>query len=166
MTFRERMLAAWSGRPSDHVPLTTWCFGLQAPPHLRWERDGRQVTYWYSKRMEHIHTLPQAWTLQDDFARVLALKNGIKETNTLSRLRVLSVERVITEELWSTAVEAYEMQMQLRLIHQLHQIEAGIMPDNYIDPAGLSDLEKRMLRDSFEVIERMHSFLKTIFPVA
>ena len=72
MTFRERIFAAWSGRPSDHVPLTTWCFGLKAPPHLRWEREGHAVTYWYSKRMEHLHTLPQAWTLEDDFARVLA----------------------------------------------------------------------------------------------
>jgi hypothetical protein len=72
MTFRERMFAAWEGRPGDHVPLTTWCFGIEAPSHLRWERDGRQVSYWYSKRMEHIHTFPQPWTLEDDFARVLA----------------------------------------------------------------------------------------------
>jgi len=36
---------------------------------LRWERDGREVTYWYSKRLEHIHTLPQPWTLEDDFKR-------------------------------------------------------------------------------------------------
>jgi hypothetical protein len=66
------MLAAWNGQPVDHVPLTTWCFGVEAPPHLRWEREGREVVYWYSKRMEHIHTLPQPWTLEDDFARVLA----------------------------------------------------------------------------------------------
>jgi CBS domain-containing protein len=57
------------------------------------------------------------------------------------------------------------MQMQLRLIHQLNQIEEGVLPDNHINPAELSDLEKRMLRDSFEVIERLHGLLKTIFPV-
>lgn len=72
MTSRERILAACEGRAADHVPLTTWCFGLPAPPHLRWERDGRPVPYWYSMRMEHLHTLPEPWTLEDDFRRVLA----------------------------------------------------------------------------------------------
>jgi CBS domain-containing protein len=117
---------------------------------------------------EHINKLDikrQGLTPFVNFARVLALQHGIKETNTLSRLHVLSKEKVIGEELWAMAVEAYEMQMQLRLIHQLNQIEEGILPDNYIDPANLSDLEKRMLRDSFEVIERLHGVLKTMFPV-
>ena len=117
---------------------------------------------------EHINKLDikrQGLTPFVNFARVLALKHGIKETNTLARLHVLSKEKVISEELWSMAVEAYEMQMQLRLIHQLNQIEVGTLPDNYIDPVELSDLEKRMLRDSFEVIERLHNVLKTIFPV-
>jgi len=117
---------------------------------------------------EHINKLDikrQGLTPFVNFARVLALKHGVKETNTLARLHVLSKEKVISEELWSIAVEAYEMQMQLRLIHQLNQIEVGTLPDNYIDPGELSDLEKRMLRDSFEVIERLHSVLKTIFPV-
>jgi CBS domain-containing protein len=100
-----------------------------------------------------------------NFARVLALKHRVNETNTLARLHVLAKEKVISDVLWAMAVEAYEMQMQLRLIHQLNQIESGILPDNHIDPAELTDLEKRMLRDSFEVIERLHSVLKTIFPV-
>ena len=117
---------------------------------------------------EHINKLDikkKGLTPFVNFARVLALQHGIKETNTLARLHVLAKEKVITDELWAMAVEAYEIQMQLRLIHQLNQIESGILPDNYIDPAELSDLEKRMLRDSFEVIERLHSVLKAIFPV-
>ena len=100
-----------------------------------------------------------------NFARVLALKYGIRETNTLSRLHVLHKEKAISEELWAMSVDAYEMQMQLRLIHQLTQLESGSVPDNHIVPAELSDLEKRMLRDSFEAIERMHNVLKTMFPV-
>jgi len=72
MNSKERLLAAWSGLPADHIPLTTWSFGFQPPPHLRWERDGREVAYWYSQRLEHIHTLPQPWDLEDDFRRVLA----------------------------------------------------------------------------------------------
>lgn len=99
-----------------------------------------------------------------NFARVMALKYGVKETNTLSRLHVLSKEGHISEELWASAREAYEIQMQLRLIHQLAQIEEGILPDNHIDPAQLSDLEKKMLKESFEVIDRLLGVLKTLFP--
>ena len=72
MTSKERMLAAWNGKPADHVPLTTWAFGLKPPKKLAWENNGRPIKYWYSKRLEHIHTLPQTWDLEDDFKRVLA----------------------------------------------------------------------------------------------
>jgi len=101
-----------------------------------------------------------------NFARVMALKYGVNETNTLTRLQVLYQEGHISEDLWASAREAYELQMQLRLIHQLTQIDEGVLPDNYIAPAQLSDLEKRMLKESFEVIERLHGVLRTLFPVS
>lgn len=72
MTSRERILSVINGQAADHIPLTTWCFGFEPPVHLRWKRDGQEVKYWYTKRLEHIHTLPQAWTLEDDFNRVKA----------------------------------------------------------------------------------------------
>lgn len=72
MTSRERILAALNGLPADHTPLTTWCFGLPAPDHLKWERDGQPRDYWYSMRMEHLHTTTVPWTLADDFRRVQA----------------------------------------------------------------------------------------------
>ncbi len=99
-----------------------------------------------------------------NFARILALRHDIKETNTLARLHVLAKENILDERLWAKAVDAYEMQMQLRIIHQLNQIEGDTQPDNYIAPDELSELEKRMLRDAFEVIDRLHGVLKTMFP--
>jgi hypothetical protein len=72
MNSRERILAAWNGRHHDQVPLTAWCFGIQPPSQLRWLRHGKEIKHWYSLRMEHIHTLPEPWELEDDFARVLA----------------------------------------------------------------------------------------------
>jgi CBS domain-containing protein len=100
-----------------------------------------------------------------NFARVMSLKHGIKETNTLARLNVLKDDRYISLDLWSSARDAYELQMQMRLVHQLHQIENDQMPDNYLNPAQLTDLEKRMLKDAFSVIERLQANLKTQFPV-
>ena len=71
----ERIQSAWQGRSPDHVPLTTWCFGLPVPPALRWKNSEGEVRYWYSKRMEHLHTLPFEWTLQDDFNRALTWRS-------------------------------------------------------------------------------------------
>ena len=70
MTSKERIQAAWDGKPADHVPLTTWCFGLAVPESLQWEKDGTRRKYWYSERMEHLHTLPFPWETEDEFKRV------------------------------------------------------------------------------------------------
>lgn len=67
---RERLLTAISGGKPDHVPFYCWCFGFAPPSRLRWHRAGREVAHWYSMRLEHIHTLPQPWTVEDDFERV------------------------------------------------------------------------------------------------
>ena len=72
MKSKERILCAINGITGDHLPFTTWCFGFQPPEHLRWMTNGKDVKYWYTNRLEHIHTLPQPWTLEDDFKRVLA----------------------------------------------------------------------------------------------
>lgn len=101
-----------------------------------------------------------------DFARVLALKYGVSETNTLARLEALVKEQHIRDDLYAATIEAYELQMQLRLVHQLTLIEQGILPDNYIDPALLTELEQRMLKDAFGVIERVQNFLDKLFPTA
>ena len=75
MNSRERLRAVWNGQATDYVPLTMWCFGFPAPAGLGWERDGRPVTHWFTKRLEHIHHLPQAWELEDDFRRVMAFRS-------------------------------------------------------------------------------------------
>lgn len=72
MTSKERIVASWRGEPHDHIPFTTWCFGFQPPPHLRWQRNDQEVVHWFTQRLEHIHTLPEPWELADDFQRVLA----------------------------------------------------------------------------------------------
>ena len=101
-----------------------------------------------------------------NFARVLALKHGISETNTLARLKALLAAELIGHELWKLAFDAYELQMQQRLIHQLRQMEEGMLPDNHINPEQLSDLERRMLKGAFTVIERLYSVLGKMYPVA
>ncbi|HIP40704.1 MAG TPA: cyclic nucleotide-binding/CBS domain-containing protein [Desulfocapsa sulfexigens] len=101
-----------------------------------------------------------------NFARVLALKHGINETNTLARLKALFDADFISRDIWASTNDAYELQMQQRLIHQLRQIEEGTLPDNHINPEQLSELDRRMLKDAFTVIERLYSVLDKMYPTA
>lgn len=121
MTSRERILAAWDGRAVDHIPLTTWCFGFTAPAHLRWERNGRQIKHWYSMRLEHIHTLPNPWSLEDDFCRVLAWRSlGVDDV-----LDVSVPWSVHPEVTWTDGTIAPSAQG-----------ECPVMTRNYRTPAG------------------------------
>jgi CBS domain-containing protein len=98
-----------------------------------------------------------------DFARVLALKNGLKESNTLGRFQLLRDLQLLSPEFYAEIIAAYEFIMQLRLIHQLHQTENNEPLDNYLNPARLSDLEKQTLKEAFEVIRRMQTYIKQEF---
>lgn len=100
-----------------------------------------------------------------DFARIMALRSGLTETNTLTRLRTLGEAGAIPSELYTETVEAYEFQTQIRLIHQLRLLESGKQPDNYVDPAELTDVEKKTLKEAFGVIGRMQAYVKTEFRV-
>ncbi len=100
-----------------------------------------------------------------DFARVMALRHGLRETNTLARIQKLGEESLIPHELYSEIREAYEFQMQIRIVHQIRLIENGQEPDNYIDPSEISDREKHTLKEAFEVINRLQGYLKNEFRV-
>jgi CBS domain-containing protein len=100
------------------------------------------------------------------FARLMALRYGIEETNTLARLALLSQQGRISREFYEDMREAYEFQSQLILVHQLERIETGQKPETYIEPSALSDLEKRTLKEAFAVIDRMLAFIRHEFPGA
>lgn len=98
-----------------------------------------------------------------DFARVLSLKHGVPETNTLERLQMLGEAEAITSELTQSTTQAYEFQMQLRLMHQQRMDEEGLEPDNFVDPSELSDMERHTLKDAFAVTSELKALLKEDF---
>lgn len=95
-----------------------------------------------------------------DFARLFSLKHGIPENNTLGRLQILHEDGHLSHELYSETIKAYEFLMQLRLIHQLRMIEHNQPPDNHLNPADLSELEKQTLKEAFEVVRRLQSHIR------
>jgi len=70
MTSRERMLAAIRHERPDRVPLYAWAFGFSPPARLRWSVSGEERKHWFTGRLEHLHTLPEPWDIEDDFRRV------------------------------------------------------------------------------------------------
>lgn len=98
-----------------------------------------------------------------DFARVMSLYHGIRETGTLTRLDLLHQAGHLSRDLYHEAREAFEFLLHARLMHQLEQMEAGTKPDNRIDPGTLSSLEKRTLREAFGVISALHGVLRETF---
>lgn len=99
------------------------------------------------------------------FARILCLKYGMKETNTIARLQALQGEGVVSMELASAAIRAYEIQQQFRIVHQLDQIEREIPPDNFIAPVAMTEMERAMLKEAFGVIEKLQAILDRHFPL-
>lgn len=100
-----------------------------------------------------------------NFARLMSLRHGIKETNTLERIEALAKGDLIPRALHLETRDAYEFQMQLRLVHQLRLIEAGQPPNNFVDPTELSDVEKQTLKESLSVIGRIQSHVKAEFGI-
>jgi CBS domain-containing protein len=98
-----------------------------------------------------------------DFARVMALYHGIRETSTLGRLELLHQEGHLSRDLFHEAREAFEFLLHSRLMHQLEQMEQGMTPDNRLDPGTLSSLEKRTLREAFGVTTALHGVLREVF---
>ncbi len=98
-----------------------------------------------------------------DFARVMALKHGVGETNTLERLQMVVEAGGLTDELNQSANQAYEFLMHLRLTHQHKLIEAGLEPDNFLDPAALSDMDRRTLKDALTITTQIKNYLKEAF---
>ncbi len=98
-----------------------------------------------------------------DFARLMSLRNGVRETNTLERLQLLGEGGHISRELYLKASQAYEFQMQLRLVHQQMMHEEGLEPNNFIDPRDLSELERTTLKEAFGVISDIKSYLREAF---
>lgn len=99
-----------------------------------------------------------------DIARVIALDQGIKATNTVERLDAAFQCGALSEEMHGNLLDALEYIGSLRIRHQAKQIRAGLNADNYLPPEELTGLEKNHLKDSFSIIKTMQHFFESRYP--
>jgi CBS domain-containing protein len=99
-----------------------------------------------------------------DVTRVYALKNNVRQTNTLSRLFRLYTKHAVTAREYHNIVQSYNFLMTLRFRRQITNImDEGTPPDNYINPSNLSHLDRHMLKEIFKTIENFQQKLNMEF---
>jgi CBS domain-containing protein len=99
-----------------------------------------------------------------DFARLLALRHQIEETNTLERLSHLRIKEVLSQREYEEVEKAYSFLLQLRFVRQITAIvDERRKPDNYINPKDLTRIEQKMLKEIFIRIEKLQGKLESDF---
>lgn len=96
-----------------------------------------------------------------DMARLYALAGGLAPINTWERLEAIADAGTMTRSTVEDVRDAFEFISMVRLQHQAKQIENGQKPNNHMPPEELSALERRHLKDAFEVISTMQESMAT-----
>lgn len=98
-------------------------------------------------------------TLIVDLIRLFAFEKVIKETSTFERIEILRCKHAIIRDLADEIIFSFDFLMLMRIENQLSNIEKGLEPQNFIDPKELSNLKKKMLKETFSLITRMQDMV-------
>ena len=91
--------------------------------------------------------------------RSLALAHGIQATSTADRLEALTVAGKLPEKLAADLIDSLHFFMSLRLKVGLQEIETGRAASGDIQPAGLSSLDRDLLKETLGVVRQFKALL-------
>ncbi len=97
--------------------------------------------------------------------RSLALKEKIRETTTIKRIKLLEQAHVLEHEMASELLEAFDVLGTLRLKSQLKQILDSKEINNEIDTHTLGKIERDLLKDSFSIVNTFKKFITFSFQI-
>jgi CBS domain-containing protein len=100
--------------------------------------------------LKHSGTLPLVGCI-----RLLALRDGVKETSTLRRMSVLHDAGSLSDNEYDYLKGAFNHITFLLLRQQLADFRAGRQVGNHVHPNDLTNREKDILTDSLRAIERL-----------
>jgi len=98
-----------------------------------------------------------------DGLRLLALREGIRETNSLERLFRLKERGVFKPDDAEYIEAAYESLMMFRIRAAMHKMRLGQEPDNHINLDQLTKKEKSLLKESLLMVNRLQSLISHAF---
>jgi len=87
-----------------------------------------------------------------DLARWAGMTAGVACASTSARLRAASDHGTLSLSDSLTLRDAFELTSQLRLDHQVAQLEAGIEPDDVVALEDLSPLQRTYLKEAFRAV--------------
>jgi CBS domain-containing protein len=94
-----------------------------------------------------------------DVARVLALELGVPSTNTIERLKAATKKKVLRPDFFAAIDDAYDYINFIRIDHHLKARRAGTQMNNFVDPALLNPMERKVLKESFTVISQLQELM-------
>jgi CBS domain-containing protein len=100
-----------------------------------------------------------------DAVRTLALDQRIFETNTLDRISALVEKGVLSQAEADDLRDAFNVIMLVRIRHHVSVINRGGEPDNYVNPAELSIIQRTMLKEAFKTIDKLQRKLELRYEI-
>ncbi len=97
--------------------------------------------------------------------RSLSLREKIRETTTVKRIKILARNKVIESEMASELLEAFEVLNTLRLKAHLNKKQDTKKIDNEIDTHLLGKIERDLLKDSFKIVNNFKKFITYSFKI-
>ena len=94
-----------------------------------------------------------------DAARIFALAQGLAQTSTVERLRMSKAGGRMSAPDVAAIVDAFLAIQRLRLRHQASQDVLDAQTANRIDPDGLNELDRTILKESFRLARRLQRVL-------
>ncbi|MBU1449969.1 MAG: CBS domain-containing protein [Proteobacteria bacterium] len=102
---------------------------------------------------------PVAWA-----ARLMALDQKVRQTNTLERLGAVARLGLLKDRTAEDLYEAYSFITLLRIARRLEENHNGHDSGAYLDPASLNRVQRKMLKESFQVIGQLQEFTAQRYP--
>lgn len=95
--------------------------------------------------------------------RSLALRERIRETTTIKRIKILEQQKVLTSNMANELIEAFDVLCTLRLKSQLSKLQDNKKINNEIDTHSLGKIERDLLKDSFKIVIDFKKFIAYVF---
>jgi len=118
---------------------------------------------------EHPHTLDLKVNGVQPFvesARVLGLCSGATQARTLERLRSAGLALSLPEHEMAAYGDAFRTLQRLRLQLNAQQMASGTAAHNFLDPDGLNDLDRTVLREALRQARNLQARLAQTFSLS
>ena len=97
--------------------------------------------------------------------RSLALRERIRETTTVKRIKILEDKKILDKNKAAELLEAFDVVNTLRLKSQLEDIQTGKEINNELDTHSLGKIERDLLKDSFKIVIDFKKFINYTFKI-